>query len=45
MFIGRSFPQTRLRRLRGRPAWRSLVAEHHLTAQDLILPYFLARSR
>lgn len=35
------FPQTRLRRMR-RHAWsRRLVAEHHLSVNDLILPLFV----
>ena len=37
----RSYPETRLRRLRQNKAWRGLVAEHTLTARDLILPLFL----
>ncbi|MGI9461247.1 MAG: porphobilinogen synthase [Alphaproteobacteria bacterium] len=37
----RSYPKTRLRRLRQNPAWRHLVAEHHLAVSDLIMPLFL----
>ena len=36
-----SFPQRRLRRLRRTPALRRLVAETHLSADDLIAPLFV----
>ena len=36
-----SFPARRMRRLRAHDAMRTLVAEHHLTAQDLIYPIFI----
>ncbi|VAW40743.1 Porphobilinogen synthase, partial [hydrothermal vent metagenome] len=36
-----TFPLTRKRRLRGTHLVRQLVAENHLTAQDLILPVFV----
>ena len=36
-----AFPQRRLRRLRRTPALRRLVAETHLTADDLIAPLFV----
>jgi len=36
-----SFPARRMRRLRAHDAMRSLVAEHHLKAQDLIYPIFI----
>jgi porphobilinogen synthase len=39
--ISRSFPQTRLRRLRYNAFSRRLVAETRLTADDLICPFFL----
>ncbi len=35
------FPTTRLRRLRQTEAMRTLVREHRLSAQDLILPIFI----
>jgi porphobilinogen synthase len=38
---GGQFPLTRLRRLRRYDWSRQLVAEHHLTANDLILPLFV----
>ena len=37
----RSYPSTRLRRLRMNAALRALVAEHSLAAADLILPVFI----
>ena len=37
-----SFPQTRLRRLRGSHALRGLVRETHLQASDFIYPMFVA---
>jgi porphobilinogen synthase len=36
-----AFPQRRLRRLRRTPALRRLVAEHHVTTDDLIAPLFV----
>ncbi|WP_218352461.1 porphobilinogen synthase [Alteromonas lipotrueiana] len=36
-----SFPARRMRRLRAHDAMRTLVAEHHLKAQDLIYPIFI----
>lgn len=36
-----SFPQRRLRRLRRTPALRRLVAETHLTVDDLVAPLFV----
>lgn len=41
MTFNRSFPTCRLRRLRAFPWMRSLVAETHLSIQDLILPIFV----
>ena len=41
MLPPRSYPLTRLRRLRGTAPWRDMVAENNLTASDLILPLFL----
>ena len=43
MFKG-SYPQTRLRRLRASGFLRALVAEHSLSAQDLILPLFVCEN-
>ena len=40
-FFTRSYPATRMRRLRSRPTLRRLVAEHHVRVEDLILPIFL----
>ncbi|MDE3268853.1 MAG: porphobilinogen synthase [Pseudomonadota bacterium] len=37
----RSYPNTRLRRLRANTALRALVAEHRLAVTDLILPVFI----
>src|SRR5919106_4129429 len=39
-----SFPQRRLRRLRRTPALRRLVAETHLSVDDLIAPLFVRES-
>ena len=36
-----AYPQHRLRRLRQSPAWRRLVAENVLRAQDLVYPLFV----
>ncbi|MGK2950011.1 MAG: porphobilinogen synthase [Acidimicrobiales bacterium] len=36
-----AFPQRRLRRLRRTPALRRLVAEHHVTVDDLVAPLFV----
>src|SRR3546814_5310654 len=36
-----AFPQRRLRRLRRTPALRRLVAETHLTVNDLVAPLFV----
>ena len=35
------FPHRRMRRLRAKDALRGLVAEHHLTSDDLIYPVFV----
>jgi porphobilinogen synthase len=36
-----AFPERRLRRLRRTPALRRLVAEHHVTVDDLVAPLFV----
>ena len=36
-----SFPARRMRRLRAKDALRDLVAEQHLTTNDLIYPVFV----
>lgn len=41
MTFDRSFPNTRLRRLRAQSFLRDLVQEHHLQASDLIYPVFV----
>ncbi len=38
---GNTFPATRLRRLRRTETLRSLVREHRVVAEDLILPIFV----
>jgi porphobilinogen synthase len=40
-----SFPTTRLRRLRQSPALRALVAETQLSAEHLVLPFFVRPGR
>src|SRR5436190_22303707 len=39
--LNRSFPHTRLRRMRQTPFSRRLIAETKLTVDDLILPVFI----
>jgi porphobilinogen synthase len=41
MKISRQFPKTRLRRMRSSPFSRRLMAETHLTVNDLIYPLFI----
>jgi len=41
VFPDRTFPATRLRRLRAQPWSRAMVAENHLRASDLIWPIFI----
>lgn len=41
MFDLRSFPNTRLRRIRAQEFSRRLTAEHHVTVDDLIYPMFI----
>lgn len=40
-FFTRSYPATRMRRLRSKSSLRKLVAEHCIKVEDLILPIFL----
>ena len=40
--IKRTFPQSRLRRTRIKGSLRDLVAENHLSTNDLIQPIFIA---
>ena len=40
-----SFPQTRLRRLRGSPAMRRIAQETRLSASDFIYPLFVTHGR
>ena len=39
--VSRSFPSTRMRRLRAKPFSRRLVREHRISVDDLILPVFV----
>ena len=43
--LSRQFPHTRMRRLRATPFVRRLVAETHLTTDDLIYPMFLLEGK
>ena len=40
--IKRTYPQSRLRRVRAKSYLRDLVAENHLSTNDLIQPIFIA---
>lgn len=43
--LKRTFPQTRLRRMRMKPFTRRLMQENHLTVNDLIYPVFICEGK